>query len=303
MQFSIYRVWLLSKKQWAENRQLYLLGLLATAGIMGAVFLVNAAQRDGLTYNMQRDVLFGGAAVAGAIFTTTILSKFNNKVKGIQALTLPASALEKLVTAIIYAAIVSPLAYLLVTYPVLVLIHYIDTEIIGHTSVLYDFNLIGGFYAMVVVFLLLQAMVLLCSVMFKRYTILKTIVLVFAIFFGMVTINPIIAGRMLDMKTIRHSKINMRQILYNEAGNRIKDTTDMVSITDPVLQSPPAYDDATMYFKDDSYRIHFNLPKPHRVTMALAISDGSKLIFNLLAILAIPFLWLITWLRLKETQL
>ncbi|MDB5129472.1 hypothetical protein [Mucilaginibacter sp.] len=303
MQFSIYRVWLLSKKQWAENRQLYLLGLLATAGIMGAAFLLNAAQRDGLTYNIQCDVLLGGAAVAGAIFTTTILSKFNNKVKGIQALTLPASALEKLVTAIIYAAIVFPLAYLLVTYPVMAIIHYIDTEIIGHTSVLYDLDLRRNFNTMIVVYLMLQAMVLLCSVMFKRYTILKTIVLVFVMFFGMITINPIIAERMLDMKTISHSKINMRQILYNEAGGRIKDTTGIVNVTNPVLQSTSAYADATMYFKDEVYRMHFNLLKPHLITMGLSISDGSKFIFNLLAILAIPFLWLITWLRLKETQL
>lgn len=85
MQFSIYRVWLLIKKQWAENRQLYLLGLLATAGVMGIAFLFHMSEDKGLDYNAQRAVLIAGAGVGGAIFTSTILSRFNDKLKGIQA--------------------------------------------------------------------------------------------------------------------------------------------------------------------------------------------------------------------------
>jgi hypothetical protein len=303
MQFSIYRVWLLSKKQWVENRQFYILGLLATAGILAAAFLINAHQHEGLSYTNQRDVLLGGAAIAGALFTTTRLSKFNDKIKGIQALTLPASALEKLVTAILYTTLIFPLAYLLVTYPVMALTHYIDTEIIGHTTLLYNLNLQGRFMDTIVVYLALQALVLLCSVMFRRYTILKTIVLVFVVFYSSIALNPIIAERMLDIKSISHTKINMRQILYNEAGARIKDTVGVVDVSNPEMQSNPPYSDATMYFKDDVYRVHFDLPRPHIVTMGIAVSDGSKLIFNILALLTIPFLWLATWFRLKETQL
>jgi hypothetical protein len=303
MQFSIYRVWLLSKKQWVENRQFNVLGLLATAGILAAAFLINAHQHDGLTYNNQRDVLLGGAAIAGGIFTTTILSKFTDKIKGSQALTLPASALEKLVTAIIYSVLLFPLAYFLVTYPVMALIHYIDTEIIGHTTSLYDLNFSGNFMNTIMVYLGLQALVLLCSVMFRRYTILKTIVLVFVVFYSAIAINPVVAEQMLDIKSISHTKINMRQILYNDAGDRIKDTVGVVDVSNPAMQSSPPYSDATMYFKDDVYKVHFNLPRPHIVTMGLSVSDTSKLLFSILAILAIPFLWLITWFRLKETQL
>lgn len=303
MQFSIYRVWLLSKKQWAENQQLYLLGLLATAGIMAAAFLFHSIQPEGLNYNNQQTILLAGAGIAGAIFSSTILSKFTDKIKGIQALTLPASALEKLITALIFSLLIFPLAYLLVTYPVLVLMHYIDNEFIGHTSRLYTPTLGGDFSKTMVPFLIIQAMVLLCSVMFKRYTIIKTVVLVFVVFFGVILINPPIANHMLDVKTISHRKINIRQILYNAAGNRLKDTVGVVSVNSPALLSTSPYDDATIYLKDNVYTANFSLTEPHTIVMSLAVSDTAKLIFKLLAFLAIPFLWLVTWLRLKETQL
>lgn len=303
MQFSIYRVWLLCKKQWAENRQLYILGLLATAGIVAAAFLISAIQREGLSSLMQENILLGGAGIAGAIFTSTILSKFNDKLKGIQALTLPASASEKLATAIIYVVFFFPMAYLLVAYPVMALIHYIDIEFIGHISLLYKFNQYGHFMETLMVYLVLQALVLLCSVLFRRYTILKTIVLVILLWFGLITINPIIAQHMLDVKTISHTKINMRQILYSDAGSRIQDTTGMVIVGNPEIQSSPAYGDVELYFKDYSYKIHPPQPGPLTASMGLSVSDSSKLIFRLLGLLIIPFLWLITWFRLKETQL
>jgi hypothetical protein len=303
MQFSIYRVWLLSKKQWAENRQLYVLGLLATAGIMGAAFLVALTHVNGFDYNNQRAGLFGGAAIAGAVFTSTILSNYNDKIKGIQALTLPASALEKLVTALIYTLIIFPLAYLLVAYPVMAAVYYIDTQILGHPNGLYDLSLSGQFQETILLYLILQAVVLLCSVLFKRYNTVKTIVLVFAFFYGSLVINPLIAGRMLDVKGLSNTNINMRQVLFSETGTRLKDTVTQIKITEPIMQGATPYSDINMYFKDSIYRFPFNFYKPHIITLLLSVSDTSKLIFTILAVLAVPFLWLTTWFRLKETQL
>lgn len=303
MQFSIYRVWLLSKKQWAENRQLYILGLLAVAGIMAGAYLINAHHPDGLSYNNQRDVLLGGAGIAGAIFTTTILSKFNDKIKGIQTLTLPASALEKLVTAIIYTALIFPLAYLLVTYPVMAFIHYIDTDIIGHTNLLYNLDLRGHFMDTIVVYLALQALVLLCSVMFKRYTIIKTTVLVIAILFGVIMLNPLIAGQILNTNALSNKKVNIRQLTYNGAGDRTQDTVVAIDVRIPTLLSSPPYGDVNMYFKNDIVRSNFYLPLQYTSSMSLSVSGTGKFIFRMLGLLLVPFLWLITWFRLKETQL
>jgi hypothetical protein len=303
MQFSLYRVWLLCKKQWAENRQLYILGLLATAGIMGAAFLIPVTIAEGLDYGHQRAILFGGAGIIGAVFTSTILSQFNDKTKGIQALTLPASAAEKLVAAILYTLLIFPLAYLLVAYPVMMIIRYIDVDMVGHTNPLYDLSLNGRVSETVGLYVTLQAAVLLCSVLFKRYTIVKTIVLVFVVFYGSIVINPLIADGMMNIKALKDKRVNVRQIVYDEAGKAVKDTMTREIVAEPVMQTAGPYSDINMYYKNNFYKINFALDKPYIVNLVLSVNDTGKWIFHILFILMIPFLWLVTWFRLKETQL
>jgi hypothetical protein len=305
MQFSTYRVWLLSKKQWAENQQLYFLGLLALAGIMAAAFSFNFTQREGLTYSNQQSTLLAGAGISGAIFSSTILSQFTDKIKGIQALSLPASAFEKLVTALIYTLVIFPLAYLLVAYPVLVIMHYVDNQFVGHTSSLYNLTFKGDISKTFIPYIMLQAMVLLCSVVFKRYNIVKTIVVIFICFFGVVSVNPPLANKMLNLNIIKNSKINLRQVLYNESGDRVKDTTGIVNITQPAIIFAAPYGDASISFTNDVYPIpySYNLPPSVNVNMILSVTDTYKIIFSILSLLIAPFLWLITWFRLRETQL
>jgi hypothetical protein len=303
MQFSTYRIWLLIKKQWAENRQLYLLGLLATAGVMGIAFLFHSSENQGLDYNAQRAVLMAGAGIGGAIFTSTILSRFNDKLKGIQALTLPASALEKLVTAIIYSQVIFPVAYVLAVYPVMALVHYVDTDIVGRVNRLYDLQLDDKLVESFLLYFILQAVILLCSVLFKRYTIIKTTVLIIVVFYGALSLNPIIAGRMLKTEGMEFNRINLKEIVYDEAGQRVVDTVVKESIVLPRLTNAFPYSDIKLYNDNFSYHIRLGLNDPHYVEFVLAQKDAVKLLFTVLAFLCIPFLWLITWFRLKETQL
>jgi hypothetical protein len=303
MQFSIYRVWLLCKKQWAENRQLYFLGILAMAGIMSAAFFTNVPSPGGLSYNMQRTILLGGSMIAGGLFASTILSKFNDKIKGIQALILPASAAEKLVSAIIYSLVIFPVVYLLIIYPVMALVHYADTALFGHTVPLYDLNLNGRFYETIGLFILLQTAVLLCSVIFKRYTIVKTIVFLFVVFYVTNGLNPLILNKVLATEGKKYSNVNIRQILYNDAGTVTQDTITRGNVIEPELQPVLPYADIRM--NEVGHRLFIHLPpnKPYQINMVLAVSDTAKLIFSFVFLLAIPFLWLITWFRLRETQL
>jgi hypothetical protein len=76
MKLSIYRLKLLIKKQIAENVQLYLLGILAIAGVMGLIFIVTAFKSDGLKHSDQEFLLLVGMIITGGLFTCTILSQY-----------------------------------------------------------------------------------------------------------------------------------------------------------------------------------------------------------------------------------
>ncbi|RYZ95177.1 MAG: hypothetical protein EOP47_26335 [Sphingobacteriaceae bacterium] len=102
MQFSLKRIWLLTGKQWTENRNLYLFGLLALIGVILCVSVFTLSTPYGFNHENQQVTFFIGMLLSGGIFTTRILSQFTERSKAIAALTLPASTLEKLTVAILY---------------------------------------------------------------------------------------------------------------------------------------------------------------------------------------------------------
>ena len=108
---------------------------------------------------------------------------------------------------------------------------------------------------------------------------------------------------MLDVKSLKGASINVRQVLYNEDGKIVKDTIARETVAEPVMQAAGPYSDINMYYKNNYYKINFTLYKPHILTLVLSVNDTGKLIFNILFLLVVPFLWLITWFRLKEIQL
>lgn len=327
MEFSLNRVWLLCKKQLADNRQIYTLSLLVIMGIAALVFgYFSLATANGLDSGTQAFFFSGCCTLAGAVLTATILSQFNDKVQGIQALMLPASALEKTVAAIVLGLIVFPLIYLVAVYPILVLIHGLDVGPMRHKQALYvldgfDF---GGVY------FVLQGMVLLFSVFFKRYAAIKTALAVFVVFFGVIGINDIIANSMLpaiptgppflntadelprekwDPST--YIKANLHKVYYDTHDDVIVDQMVEGLIAGRIINHPP-FDRMTVNNvlhtgevfksqKDKSREVPPNIPFTESTFITLSKSEN--LFFNILLYLSVPFMWLATWFRLRETQL
>lgn len=298
MQFSLHRVWLLCRKQWAENKQLYILGVLATAGIMSAVLIFNLVDKRGISFTTQKLIIFTGLIVSGAVFTSTILSQFNEKVKGIQALVLPASTIEKLTAAIIYSLIVFPIIYLVVVYPLVMITHYIDTDILGRFNSPYAFDMDREFKDFVVIFILLQTVMLFGSVLFRRYIFIKTAILTIVIFFGLNIINPFILQQILDTKKGAPVKVTVKELIYSDDNKLINTQNVPQKITKGILYATPyqeltvAYNWHTKYFKGVAY-------SNSNVTVATNYSN----LFYMLLYLSIPLLWVITWFRLKEKEL
>ena len=298
MQFSIHRIWLLIRKQWAENQQLYILGTLAIAGIMGAIIVFNMSSPRGLEKHTQQFILFLGSIAAGGVFTSTILSQFNEKVKGIQALTLPASALEKLTVAVIYCMVIFPVVYFVMVYPLIMIGHYIDNSIAHHPNALYNLEWDDDAYELFVTYFVLQTVALLGSVLFKRYVFIKSLIMVMVVFFGLCIINPIVAKCIIDTDGKAGFSAYVLETVYDEANKPIYKETVKAHYIRPNVDAVPYadivvnYGGYNRYVKGASYSAY-----------QTKLHHQYNTVFLILLYLGMPFLWTITWFKLKEKEL
>ncbi|WP_184547359.1 hypothetical protein [Mucilaginibacter sp. FT3.2] len=298
MQFSIHRIWLLVKKQWAENLQLYCLGLLAVTGVMAAVIVFNITENEGLTKPTQQNLVLVGLMVSGSIFTTTILSQFNDKIKGIQALTLPASTLEKLVVALLYSIVVFPICFLVLVYPLICLGHYIDAEMIGKPNLLYIPEWNKQLPLVIFLYLLLQGIALMCSVLFKRYVFIKAVILTIAVFFGVLILNPWLAKKIIGPQVPKQITANIHETVYDDHQNVLVNKTVKELIWTNLYPRAP-YADMEL----NNWGIYQKYKNIDYESYHVVIRHNYNALFYALLVISVPFLWLITWFRLKEKEL
>lgn len=101
----------------ARNGKRYLLSLLAIAGIMTGfyVFILLASRRP-IPLDIQSLSYYFGLFFAGCLFGSMLFDDLNNAPKGISALLLPASHLEKLLCLLFYGVIVFFISFNLIYY-------------------------------------------------------------------------------------------------------------------------------------------------------------------------------------------
>jgi hypothetical protein len=179
--FSFSRLWLLIKKQWFDNSRLYALSASALIGILTIIFtiwwLANKFDYhfEEITTNV---IFFVMLFVTGLIFSSTTFSTLGDKAKGLYWLSVPATAIEKLVCGIFYSCLV----FLAIYFTSFWLIKHIFFFIIEldprNTIRRIDPNDVFErevtpilFY----IFFALQALFILGSVYFERFAFIKTL--------------------------------------------------------------------------------------------------------------------------------
>ncbi|QEC79847.1 hypothetical protein [Mucilaginibacter ginsenosidivorax] len=298
MQISIHRIWLLVRKQWAENQQLYILGMLAMAGIIAGLIIYNISSFEGFDKRSQKNLFFLSMVVVGSIFATTILSQFNTKHAGIQALMLPASALEKFVVAAIYSIIVFPVCFVVIVYPLIIIGHYVDRELIGSNNLLYVANGDLEEFIFIFIFLILQSVALFCSVLFKRYVFIKSAILVIIVFFGVIISNPLIARRIVTINTEKPVIANISETYY-DVNHNIVAHKEVKESTWTRIRSAMPYSEMEInnwFVKKKHNGVNY-------ISYNTEVRNKYHAFFYALLVISIPFLWLITWFRLKEKEL
>lgn len=111
--FSFKRTFQLINKQWGENRRMYLMSVLALLGLLGIVFGFWAAN-GGPRYNEEAAYIIGlfGLFITGAIFASTAFNMLGSKDKGIYWISFPASHLEKFLATWFFNFLIFSVVYL-----------------------------------------------------------------------------------------------------------------------------------------------------------------------------------------------
>ena len=191
--FSFARVLLLLKKQWIENIRFYLYATLALIGLLGAVFLFwLSTGGDKYDEGLLIGVFFLGLYLSGAIFASTSFNMLRGKAKSICWLSFPASHLEKLICLIFYNFIVFTVIYCVCFFLLAIpTVAYIQ-ELVSSNPLKYRFNRIDwspshhqvdACYYFSYGFLGIQALYLLGSIYFRRYSFILTTIIGAFIFF------------------------------------------------------------------------------------------------------------------------
>lgn len=112
--FSLKRTFQLISKQWGENRRMYLMSVLALLGLLGIVFGFWAAN-GGSRYNEEAAYLIGlfGLFITGGIFASTAFNMLGSRDKGIYWISFPASHFEKFLVTWFFNFLVFSAVYLL----------------------------------------------------------------------------------------------------------------------------------------------------------------------------------------------
>ncbi|MGF7232041.1 hypothetical protein [Arachidicoccus sp.] len=127
--FSLKRVWLLICRQWSEYKKFYVYGTLALLGLLIFAALVWISN-SGLNY--RKDYLISvysfGLLLIGAIFANNSLKMLHSKAESIYWSTIPANQAEKLICILFYNVIVFTIVYTLCC----ILVSYCSFSYIDH---------------------------------------------------------------------------------------------------------------------------------------------------------------------------
>lgn len=213
MQFSLNRFLYLFKLQMAENRKPYLLGIAAIAGLLFCYMLFAVFTFDeGLSFSAQIDFLVVAIVLTGGFFGSLIFKQYADKDKRIQAILLPVSNIEKMAIAILFTFLLYPLVFVLIYIICVVPANALDVHVMGRSNDIYHMDgyegKIGG-----MVFFFSQSLVLLGAISFRKFSFVKTVVMVCIVFIAISVVNDMINKAVLSDATTTIAKYDSRNKL------------------------------------------------------------------------------------------
>ena len=196
--FDFNRFSLLVKRQWVENKKLFLMASFGVAGILAILNALIMTWESGIINEVARYVFFNlSLFLSGSIFANYVFKDISDKNSSTSFLLIPASHFEKFLTGVLYTFILFPLVFLSLHYVVDFGFVSIgnnikdDLKVLGVRNLqLYSYIFNNGdvrkeLDRTIGFWLVIQAFVLMGAAQFEGRTYIKTAFMGFAILFLM----------------------------------------------------------------------------------------------------------------------
>jgi hypothetical protein len=237
--FDFNRFSLLVKRQWVENKKIFLMAVVILLGLGIVLYSSNMSFITGEVLALQgrMTILIGCFFLTGTFFTNYILKDFANKNDGTNLLLIPASHFEKLLSASSYIFIIFPIIYLLLSYILdttfvnignSIMSSYnsgdvIKNDVKNQYLLLYLFNSKTlNLDVLMGIWLMIQSSIMVGSIHFEGWAYIKTAFTGFILFFSMY----LIAGFAFEtLVTDLAHKVEINSNAYSQ----IKPTHDMLN--------------------------------------------------------------------------
>lgn len=209
---------LLIKRQLKENAKVYTIGMLVLLALLLMMFLIVHQWKDSFSGAVQNGVFLIGLFVSGGVFANHMFASLSNPEGGMWYLAIPAKASEKVIAAIVLSALGFLFIYLLVFY-------FANSIYLLFTNEFQLKSLLrlskNSFYHVFFLFFSFNGFVLLGSVLFNRYSFIKTILAGVLLFVLVGYINGFILSVLLPHVPIV-SSIIFDNFLFTHQGENIK---------------------------------------------------------------------------------
>jgi hypothetical protein len=194
--------------------------------------------------------------------------------------------------AIILSLVIFPVVYIATIYPVMILAHYLDTQVLGNIEALYKFDTSKDVWSYTGSYISIQSLVLLCSIYFRRYVTIKTLISTILIFYGIISLYPVVQNSILKTSEVKFSDIHIRQLAYNANGRLVGDTIIKQDVHAFNMHGTGLFSDIKLSQLDltGAHTKNMELGIPYNTNYLLELSPSEKLFFKLLFIISIPFL-------------
>ena len=203
---------LLVKRQWVENRKLFLMGIIIILGLEIVVYSLGLNWKTGDFMLMQiRTALFSiSFFLGGSFFTNYVLRDLSDKNSSTSFLLVPASHFEKQLSACFYVFVVFPIIFLLIFYVIdfsfVTIANGLYNSLVGKKELspneyLFDFlrkSENAKLSIMIPAWVSIQSFMILGSITFMGWSYIKTGFAGFVILFAIVLLVGFIQRILLD---------------------------------------------------------------------------------------------------------
>ncbi|PWK16813.1 hypothetical protein LV89_04695 [Arcicella aurantiaca] len=211
--FNYTRFSLLVKRQWVENKKLFLMASFALFGLGVIFYSLSTNWEIGQISDVTRPMfLVGGLYIAGSFFTNYLLKDFADKNASTNFLLIPASHLEKLLSVCVYSFFAFPILIFIIffvtDYFFVHLANSVHASLVLKNHIVNDkswqenelwykqmFEKTDDFvYALIGSWFITQTFTMVGSIMFIRWSYIKTAFIGFAVILTLILCSNFVMG-------------------------------------------------------------------------------------------------------------